>query len=47
MVISSQRVFSFLLFVDVLHRLPSTTETELGQLAPHRWANQQAIANSK
>jgi hypothetical protein len=37
----------FAYLVDVLHRLPSTPESELEQLAPHRWTKQQAIATSK
>jgi transposase len=34
----------FAYLVDVLHRLPSTPESEIGQLAPHRWRKEQAIA---
>jgi len=37
----------FAYLVDILHRLPLTPESELGQLAPHRWTKEQAIATSK
>jgi len=36
----------FAYLVDVIPRIPLTAESELGQLAPHRWAKQQAIATS-
>jgi hypothetical protein len=37
----------FAYLVDVIPRIPLTAESELGQLAPHRWTKQQAIATPK
>jgi hypothetical protein len=36
----------FAYMVDVLNRLPTTPESELGQLSPHRWTKKPAIPTS-
>jgi hypothetical protein len=40
------RIDPFAYLVDILHRLPTTSETDLWQLSPHRWTKPPTIERS-